>query len=131
MRNVSCATNQGEGMLKTTLNANKEMAIKSFHSLFNSIMKKIIIYTLLIIISFTNVYSQEILIKGNVYPISGKNLHVRIYKSMRNPITQSYDIEKEIIPNSINGSFLGTIKSPSALYFIAYGQESKRFLLSL
>ena len=129
MRNVSCATNQGEGMLKTTLNANKEMAIKSFHSLFNSIMKKIIIYTLLIIISFTNVYSQEILIKGNVYPISGKNLHVRIYKSMRNPITQSYDIEKEIIPNSINGSFLGTIKSPSALYFIAYGQESKRFFL--
>src|SRR5665647_2203176 len=74
-------------------------------------------------------YSQTATLIGKAYTITGKKINVALFSAVRNPVNQSYDILKEISIDSDN-NFKATLKiSEPTLYFISYGEESKRIFL--
>lgn len=87
-------------------------------------------FSLICIICTYSVFSQKVTVNGSAYLIKGKNVNVRFFEACRNPVNQSYSVLNEIRLDS-NNKFKSEIlvKNPT-LFFVEFGQSSKRILLS-
>lgn len=86
--------------------------------------------TLISTISFFNVYSQKAFVNGSVYTIKNNNTTVKFFDACRNPINQSYSIKTEIIPNEENEFKSEILLTKPTLFFVQFGQSSKRLIIS-
>ncbi len=93
-------------------------------------MKLLFVLILISVFSCFNLYSQKVSIFGSVYTIKDKTIPVKFFDACRNPVNQSYFVKTEIIPNNQNIFQSEILLDKPTLYFVKYGQDSKRIILS-